>query len=233
MQNDRTKIRDKRLFLDFDDSGVNAFFSQLMSEFGCRLVDSADDALLLLGRFGKSSSGMPNKVSLSRLTDDYQEIVLNVPFNLESFYGEFQQLCYNPFRQHIRIKIEESASVNLPYGDFEAKLISLSRRGARILMDRELVKGEELFITFELSGAVCKCKAKCIYSIGWDDENSSAGIESGIIFVDAPDSVTDVISDYIQLDTLTGVKQEMDSESFFTAISLLDLSHNAKLALLD
>ena len=233
MQNDRTKIRDKRLYLDFDNEVVREFFSHLMASFGCRLVESADDALLLLGRFGMNEKGMPNKISFSRLTDDYHETVLATPFDIETFYAEFQQLCYSPFRQHIRIKLDEKSMAELPYGEFSGKLISLSRRGARIVMERELVKGEELHIRFTLAGVDCRCRAKCIYSIGWEEENDTAGIESGLIFSDIPADVTEAIRTFIQTVTLEKIKNQMDSDDFFTALSLLQLSHKTRLALLD
>jgi len=219
---EQVRSSSRTVLLQINSEGLRLFLTALLDIWQYSVVTAPVSGCLALLEGSLSPPSGAEKCLRFTNGDAHHPDQLTLPVKLETLWGALEQHFHRPPRNHLRMAVHLPASVSARNDRWEVLLHSLSDAGARFRCRRELVKGENLSLSWVFNGEVFTSQAQIIYSFPTSD-NAGESYDTGVIFTSTVPSFGEQLSDQIILRYLEAVRTRVPSWSFTTGLALLDL----------
>ncbi len=172
----------KRVRVEVRDSAFRQVLCCLLEEWGYRTDVGEEDGVLVLAREGAYTPDRFQPVVW--LSDSHYAGLdrLSLPLQIEALYVALERKFHQPPRRHLRTALDREVIVRCRNGEYEARLTSLSDRGCRLLLPRELARDEALGMRCRLLDRDFDLEGVALYS--FPRVGAAEGLyETGMLFL--------------------------------------------------
>ncbi len=149
---------------------------------------------------------------------------LPLPLVMEELYASLEHRFHRPPRRHMRMDIELPARVSCRGDSYESFLTSLSDRGGRLLLPRELARDEGLELEFSLAGHPMKLEGMVIYSFQRPRSTEEVGYDTGVLFTRQCQSECEQLREFILARYLSRLQKSLSTEVLTAGLQFFTLS---------
>ncbi|TYO99087.1 PilZ domain-containing protein [Geothermobacter ehrlichii] len=203
----------KRVRVEVSDSSFRQVLCSLLEEWGYRTDVGEDDSALVLAKEG---SFTPDRFQpVVWLSDSHYAGLdrLTLPLQIEALYVALERKFHQPPRRHLRTALDTEAVVFCRNGEYRARLTSLSNRGCRLLLPRELARDEAMGMRCHLLERQFDLEGVALYSfpkVGSEKEL----FETGMLFLHLSPEDNRWLRDFIIGDYFRRIRRRCPDETY-------------------
>jgi len=152
---------------------------------------------------------------------DGPQETLALPFKLEELWLTLQAHLFDPPREHFRIPVRLRGTLRQGEMCDDFLSVSLSDAGMRFEFFRELARDEEVTLELPLNEGLLVIDGRVIYCV---PTRNSGSMIIGVVYKLHQEPLKEQVRAYLVETTLRQVRDQMDHQSYYSALTHLALS---------
>jgi len=226
LENVTARNVDKAVYVRTCNPHLDRMLSTLIREWHYQLTDAPGERTLVIVEDGCATlEEHPSALWLSRSSYAAQGR-LQIPIAIQELYGFLERRFHNPPRRHLRLTLDLPCRMQLQGEWGDANILSLSDRGCRIGLDREIARDQPLRLSFSVAGHPLDLAGSVIYSVPRYSGDRQANFDLGVIFSGQGALEREILLDFIISSYFVRARGGLPEEVFGAALDYFQL--NAK-----
>jgi hypothetical protein len=219
---------ERRVCVQTADPALQQLLTALLEAWEFQLEPEATDGVLLLAEEGCCEAQVWQQVLwLSHSTYAASNRVL-LPLVIEDLYVNLERKFHSPPRRHLRLSLELPARVCCRGENHASRLTSLSDRGCRVTLPRELARDEAIELEFFMGDHPIRLEGHVIYSFNRAGATLGSTYDTGFLFVHQGENECLRLREFILASYLERVRSGVSPETFTRVFDHFRLSDHLR-----
>lgn len=219
---------DKSVYIRTRDPQLSRMLTTILEEWQYQPSDQAGERILAMIEEGcAESEEFPSAVWLSRSNYAAQGR-LQIPIAIQELYGILERRFHTPPRRHLRLALDLPCRLQLQGEWGDVNILSLSDRGCRIGIDREVARDQLVKLSFSVAGHPMELAGSVIYSVPRYSADRQANYDLGIIFTSQGSLDREILLDFIISTYFVRARGRLPEVDFSAALDFFQLSDNVR-----